>query len=114
MGARLVERGLAARVDLAPPPEPAAVEDWSQDLADLSWSVALDGDATLRAQILLQEQGFRLYPGYARCAIQSVLTQLLPTQEVTAIDYYMDTDYNSDPDKFEVKEVLVNINIESR
>jgi len=111
---RLVEQGIVARIDLAPL-DPLTVQDWSQDLADLSWSVALDGDTTLQAQILLQEQGFRLYPNYARYAIQSVLTQLLPsTQEVTAIDYYMDTDYNSDPDKFEVKEVLVSISIESR
>ena len=113
--AHLVQQGFVARIDLAPL-DPTEVDDWAQgDLADLTWSIALDGDVTLQAQILLQEQGFRLYPNYARYAVQSILTQLLPaSQDVTTMDYYLDTDYNSDPEKFEVKEVLVNINIESR
>jgi hypothetical protein len=108
----MVDKGLVAKIDLAPL-DPDDVEDWSQGLSGLSWSVALDGDITLQSQILLQEQGFRLYPNFARYAIQSIL-QELQEQDVTTEDYYMDTDYNSDPDKFEVKEVLVNINIESR
>jgi hypothetical protein len=107
----LVDKGLIARVDLAPL-DPDDVDDWSQGFADLSWSVALDGDITLQSQILLQEQGFRLYPNYARYAIQSVLQQL-DGQAITAEDYYLDTDYNSDPDMFEVKEVLINISIET-
>lgn len=107
----LVDKGLIARIDLAPI-DADDVEDWSQDMADISWSVALDGDITLQSQILLQEQGLRLYPNYARYVIQSVLRQL-DGQAITAEDYYMDTDYNSDPEKFEVKEVLVNISIET-
>jgi hypothetical protein len=112
MATVLVDKGLVARIDLAPL-DPDDVEDWSQGLSGLSWSVALDGDITLQSQILLQEQGFRLYPNFARYAMQSML-QEMQEQDVTTEDYYMDTDYSSDPDKFEVKEVLVNINIESR
>ena len=28
-------------------------------------------------------------------------------------EYYMDTAYNSDPEKFEVKQVLLNVNLKS-
>jgi hypothetical protein len=73
----------------------------------------LDGDITLGSQLLLQEQGLRLYPSFARCAIQYVLEEIMLGQKVSLDEYYMDTDYNSDPDKFEVKEVLVNIDLES-
>jgi hypothetical protein len=91
------------------------ITDWSQQISDLSFSVALEYDITLSSQILLQEQGIRLYPNYIRCMIQSILQQeLLPyRQRIITEDYYLDTDYNSDPDKFEVKEVLININIEN-
>jgi hypothetical protein len=107
----IVAKGLIAQIDLAPL-ESDDIDDWSQDVADLSWSIALDGDITLQSQILLQEQGLRLYPNYSRYAIQTILGQL-PGQKVITEDYYMDTDYDSDPNKFEVKEVLVNISIES-
>jgi hypothetical protein len=86
--------------------------DWIDDLADLQFNVALDGDVTLPSQILLQEQGFRLYPTYGRYAIASLLQQ--EGQNVNIEDYYFDTDYNSDPDLFEVKEVLLNIVLESQ
>ena len=89
------------------------------DLSDLQFSVALDGDVTLNAQILLQEQGYRLIPDYGKYATTFILgdsLRVLPKsmmEEVSVEEYYMDTDYNSDPDKFEVKEVLLNIVIES-
>merc|ERR1712071_494062 len=89
--------------------EQEVVTDWSEDLADLQISIALDGDVTQNSQILLQEQGYRLYPSYARVAISSALRKFLPKMEITVDDYYMDTNYNSDPDLFEVKEVLLNI-----
>ena len=88
------------------------IEDWLDDAADLEFSVAVDEDATLQAQILLQEQGFRLYPNFARYAVTYLLKQV-PKQRVSAMDYYFDTDYNSDPNKFEVKEVLLNLQLEN-
>ena len=111
----LVDRGLVAQIDTANPLVniPEDVNDWSEDLQDLNWSIALDGDITLGSQLLLQEQGLRLYPSYARCAIQYVLEEIMLGQKVSLDEYYMDTDYNSDPDKFEVKEVLVNVVLES-
>lgn len=107
----LLAKGLVARIDQATL-DPEQVDDWSEDLSELAFSIALDGDITMNSQILLQEQGFRLYPNYARYAIQSIL-QGIEGQKVNTEDYYMDTDYNSDPTKFEVKEVLVNIELES-
>jgi len=90
------------------------INDWLDDIADLEFNIALDGDITLNAQILLQEQGLRLYPSFCRCAMLAVLNQVSPTdQKVSAMDYYMDTDYNSDPDKFEVKEVLLSLQLET-
>ena len=93
------------------------IADWSQQLvSDVSWSVALDNDITLSSQILLQEQGIRFYPNFIRCMIQSILQHYLEIpfqQRIVTEDYYLDTDYNSDPDKFEVKEVLININMEN-
>jgi len=107
----LVDKGLVAQIDSAALDDENIV-DWAQDVSDLQWSIALDGDITLKSQILLQEQGFRLYPNYARYAIQTLL-QTIDGQSVEVTDYYMDTDYNSDPDKFDVKEVLLNIVLES-
>lgn len=110
----LVDRGLVAQIDTGNPFKnvPEEVIDWSEDLLDLSWSIALDGDITLGSQLLLQEQGLRLYPSFARCAIQTLLNDI-PGQQVSVDEYYMDTDYNSDPDRFQVKEVLLNIVLES-
>jgi hypothetical protein len=114
----LVDNGLAAVVE---EPTTLNADDW-QDLVDgemmeLHFSVAVDGDATLNAQILLQEQGYRLYPNFARFAVQqmvqeAVTSSSMPTR-VSVMDYYFDTDYNSDPEKFEVKEVLMEVSIES-
>lgn len=90
--------------------------DWSNDLGDYQLSVSLDGDATLSAQILLQEQGFRLYPDLTRFGITSLLKRELAgvNQVVTSDEYYMDPSYSTDPKLFEVKEVLLNIVIESK
>ena len=91
------------------------VDDWANDLSDLQFSISLDGDTTQSAQILLQEQGYRLYPDLIRYGVTTVLKAELGAsmQSISADEYYMDTDYNSDPDKFSVKEVLLNIVIES-
>lgn len=90
-----------------------AILDFMDDMADLQFSVALDGDVTQNAQILLQEQGLRLYPSFAKVAIAALLLQQqkssLKLGEITVDDYYMDTNYNSDPDLFEVKEILLNV-----
>jgi hypothetical protein len=100
------------------------VLDWSGGLTDyLQWSVALNGDISLGSQLLLQEQGFRLYPSFARCAITSLLKQSFSSSDgnddknnltVDVTDYYMDTNYNSDPSKFEVKQVLLNIVLDTK
>lgn len=89
--------------------------DWSDDLADIQLSIPLDGDITLNSQVLLQEQGFRVYPDFARFAIASAFQQALgnTNQNVSSDEYYMDTDYSSDPDQFEVKQVLLNVVIDS-
>ena len=89
--------------------------DWSDDLSDLQFSIALDADITQNGQILLGEQGFRLVPDFARFAIRSILRNYLSPlkEEVTTEEYYMDTSYSSDPNLFEVKQVLLNIVIES-
>jgi hypothetical protein len=112
LGRSLMDKGLVSSVDVSPL-DVVDVEDWSEGLSDLSWSVALDGDVTLGSQILLQEQGYKLiYPNYARYALQSILEGTLPAGTNVAVEnYYLDTDYNSDPDKFQVKEVLLNIEL---
>jgi hypothetical protein len=108
----LLDKGLVSIIEVSPF-KAEQVEDWSEDLADLQWSIALDGEITLQAQILLQEQGYRLYPDFARYAIQTLLQNTIEGQSVEITDYYMDTDYNSDPDKFDPKELLLNIVLES-
>jgi len=89
--------------------------DWTDDLAEIQLSIPLDGDITLNSQVLLQEQGFRVYPDFARFAITSAFQQTLANtdQSVSSDEYYMDTDYSSDPNQFEVKQVLLNIVIDS-
>jgi hypothetical protein len=56
-----------------------------------------------------------VYPDFARFAITSAFQQALANmdQNVSSDEYYMDTDYSSDPDQFEVKQVLLNIVIDS-
>ncbi len=90
------------------------ISDWLDDSADLEFNIALDGDITLNSQVLLQEQGFRLYPNFCRYAITYLLDQVSPSDlKISAMDYYFDTDYSSDPDKFEVKEVLLSVQLEN-
>eukprot|EP00550_Attheya_septentrionalis_P008820 CAMPEP_0198298578 /NCGR_PEP_ID=MMETSP1449-20131203/41321_1 /TAXON_ID=420275 /ORGANISM="Attheya septentrionalis, Strain CCMP2084" /LENGTH=341 /DNA_ID=CAMNT_0043999875 /DNA_START=143 /DNA_END=1165 /DNA_ORIENTATION=- len=63
------------------------IQDWSEDLSDLQFSIALDGDITLNSQILLQEQGFRLYPDFTRFAVTASLRKVLGNlnkQDVTS------------------------------
>lgn len=89
--------------------------DWTDDLADIQLSIPLDGDITLSSQVLLQEQGFRVYPDFGRFAITSAIQKSLAStnQNVSSDEYYMDTGYSSDPGLFEVKQVLLNIVIDS-
>ena len=88
------------------------LSDWMEDLCDLTFTIALDGDITMNAQILLQEQGFRLYPSYAKYIMAQLLE--MPNQKSVSVDdYYMDTEYNSDPNKFEAKQVILNVVLES-
>lgn len=110
----LVSKGFVAATERANIDQ-EKTNDWSDDLSDLQFSIALDQEITQNGQILLGEQGFRLVPDFPRFAITSVLRRYLsPVKEdVSAEEYYMDTAYNSDPDLFEVKQVLLNIVIES-
>lgn len=110
----LVSKGFVAATERANTDQ-EKTNDWSDDLSDLQFSIALDQDITQNGQILLGEQGFRLVPDFPRFAITSVLRRYLsPVKEdVSAEEYYMDTSYASDPDLFEVKQVLLNIVIES-
>jgi len=91
------------------------ISDWTDDLADIELSIPLDGDITLSSQVLLQEQGFRVYPDVGRFAITSAIQKSMAStnQNVSSDEYYMDTNYNSNPDLFEVKQVLLNIVIDS-
>jgi hypothetical protein len=112
------------------------------DVSEYDITIAIDGDITLNTQLLLQEQGYRLYPNFSRYVISYLLNQVVsssstttnnnnnnvgiqqqkkqppsPQQQiqrrVSVMDYYFDTDYNSDPNKFEVKEVLLSVSIEN-
>lgn len=93
--------------------------------SDVKYTLALNGDITLNSQLLLQELGYRLYPSFGRWLLQQCLFQCFPDrgvgekssgrgEDVTVVidDYYMDTSYNSNPDLFEVKQVLLNIVIQ--
>lgn len=106
------QMGLVALADY-PPVDEEKVVDWIDDVSDFEVSFALDGDITLDSQILLQEQGFRLYPNFCKYAIVYLMEQVSKDQKVSAMDYYFDTDYNSDPDRFEVKEVLLSVQLEN-
>jgi len=107
---RLRRAGLLLAWDVAGTSD-TAVDDWAEGGADLVLSVALDGDASIGAQCLIQEQGYRLYPNFASAVVGAAVGRALVGSgcEFTAEDYYMDTSYSSDPDKFEVKQVLVNL-----
>ena len=107
----LKDKGLLSLTERSPL-EQDQISDWVGDLSDLTFTVALDGDITLGTQMLLQEQGFRLYPDYARFGVLALLKGI-EGQQAQIEDYYFDTDYNSDPDKFEVKEVVLNVVLDS-
>jgi hypothetical protein len=106
----LVQAGFVASTDTSQVDE-EQLEDWKEGLSDLTLSIALDGDVTLGAQTLLQEQGYRLYPNYAKWAVATLLSQSGETVQVD--DYYFDTDYNPDPNQYQVKEVLLNVVVQS-
>lgn len=107
----LRNKGLVAATEVSPI-DPDQLADWADDLSDLQLSLALDGDVTQNAQILLQEQGFNLIPSYAKFMMGPLLQ--MQGQKLSIEEYYMDTNYNSNPDLFEVKEVLLNIVLESK
>jgi hypothetical protein len=111
LGQAWVGKGLLAQIDIGIDND--NIDDWSLDGSDLDFSIAVDNDSVLSSQILLQEQGWRFYPNYARYAFLSILRMLFEkTMNISAEDYYLDTDYNSNPDLFQVKEVLINIHME--
>jgi hypothetical protein len=82
--------------------------------SDVTFSLALNKDITLNSQLLLQELGYRLYPSFGRVLVQNVLLQCFGNENVNVNidDFYMDTNYNSNPDLFEVKQILLNIVLE--
>jgi hypothetical protein len=105
------------------------VEDWAASTAtksltdnnnnfyvssDVTFSIALNKDITLNSQLLLQELGYRFYPSFGRILVQNVVLQCFGNENVNVNidDYYMDTSYNSNPDLFEVKQILLNIVLE--
>jgi hypothetical protein len=121
----MVDKGLVASIDVSDPTEENGASgatdciDADGGIGITTFSVALDGDVTLPSQLLLQEQGIRLYPNYARFALQALLLTVVggdgdaaTKTDVSIMDYYMDTDYNADPSKFQVKEVLMNVEID--
>jgi hypothetical protein len=117
------------------------IEDWVDGIAPCTLTIAIDGDATLQGkrrirrmtstlphatspficthfelgQILLQEQGYRLYPNFAKFLINAVLKKIFQysSQSVSIEEYYMDTNYSSDPDLFDAKQVLLNVVIDN-
>lgn len=129
LGRRLIELGLIANVDRNSVESNYDLQDFVDDaLSDLIITLSVDGDATLQSQMLLQEQGYRLYPNFSRFVVTEFFRNAVQTKAITSssgnsgkedgshkvsvTDYYFDTNYNSDPDKFEVKQVLLNISIE--
>eukprot|EP00536_Pseudo-nitzschia_multiseries_P009895 jgi/Psemu1/201960/e_gw1.288.11.1 len=121
---RLRELGLVSNVDRNSVESSEDLLDFVDDaLGELVITLTIDGDVTLQSQMLLQEQGYRLYPNFNRFVATEIFREAILDKEkqdlirdsihkVSAIDYYFDTNYNSDPDKFEVKQVLLNISIE--
>jgi hypothetical protein len=88
-----------------------SIDDWIEGISSCAFTVAVDGDATLQGQILLQEQGFRLYPNYSKFIITAILKQIFQgsNQNVAVDEYYMDTNYNSDPELYDAKQVLLQV-----
>ena len=106
----MVDKGLVAQIDQSAINNDR-IKDWAENEDNISFTVALDLDATLGAQLLLEEQGFRLLPCYARFLLLFILR--MADQDISIDPYYFDTNYNSDPSLFEVKEILLNVVIES-
>lgn len=110
----LRDKGLVAASEISPL-DSVQLADWVEDSSDLQLTLALDGDAAMKAQILLQEQGYRLVPNYAKFMIRQLLSNQLPKdQTLTMEEYYMDTNYNSDPSLYDAQEVLLNVVLERR
>lgn len=86
---RLKQVGMLSLYEQSPLEEDQIL-DWLKDESDLSFTLALDGDVTLASQMLLQEQGYYLYPDLARFAVLALL-QDLEGQVVQVEDYYFDT-----------------------
>ena len=87
--------------------------------ADLQYTLALNGDVTLKSQLLLQELGYRMYPSFGRWLVKEGMLECFTNNShrggdvsVNIDDYYMDTEYNSNPDLYDVKQVLLNIVIQ--
>ncbi len=112
LSSKFQERGFVALATLSDI-DPDDIADFKNDLVDFTFTIALDQDGTQEAQILLQEQGFRaLIPNFVRIASSCILKNAFQKQlgfTVNIDEYYMDTNYNSDPDKFKVRQVLLNI-----
>ena len=85
--------------------------------SDLQFTLALMGDVTLNSQLLLQELGYRLYPSFGRWILRQSLLACFPGIDnnrkggvvVNIDDYFMDTAYNSNPDLFQVRQILMNV-----
>jgi hypothetical protein len=112
------ERSVASQDDILDFTEPyvAPSSDNFSVTSDLQFTLALVGDITLKSQLLLQELGYRLYPAFGRWGLQQSLVTSFPLDGdgkksvvVNVDDYYMDTAYNSNPDLFEVKQILLNV-----
>jgi hypothetical protein len=115
------ERSLPSKEDVEDFIEPyvAPSGDNFSVTSDLKFTLALMGDITLQTQLLLQELGYRLYPSFGRWALQQQLMACFRRDNnnsdgkdgvtISIDDYYMDTAYNSNPDLFEVRQILLNV-----
>ncbi|KAL7519673.1 LOW QUALITY PROTEIN: hypothetical protein ACHAWX_004428 [Stephanocyclus meneghinianus] len=118
------ERSIPSKEDVEDFIEPylASAADNFYVTSDLKFTLSLNGDVSLNSQLLLQELGYRLYPSFGRWLLQRSLMSCFSHSEgnyiqkgdvrVNIDDYYMDTSYNSNPDLFEVKQILLNVVLE--
>ncbi|KAL7533936.1 hypothetical protein ACHAXR_005536 [Thalassiosira sp. AJA248-18] len=127
IAALLQQKGLVTSWERSIPPDddiedftsPTTSSDNFSVSLDLAYSLALNGDITLNSQLLLQELGYRMYPSFGRWLVHVGVPRCFSSKDSTGgeiavqiDDYYMDTSYNSNPDLFEVKQVLLNIVIQ--
>eukprot|EP00956_Cyclotella_meneghiniana_P006904 scaffold9320_cov71-Cyclotella_meneghiniana.AAC.19 len=114
------ERAVKSKEDIEDFIEPytAPLGDNFSVTSDLQFTLALMGDVTLNSQLLLQELGYRLYPSFGRWILQQSLIACFPGIDnnnrkggvmVNIDDYFMDTAYNSNPDLFQVRQILMNV-----